>query len=54
LAEALLVCQLAEKAAQIFIFANQLGGAQLLSEEDVAIMHDIYLDEYRFRQKGEG
>lgn len=52
LQEALLGSELVERAAQMFIYANQLGGAKLLSKEDVKLMHDFYLEHYRYRQKG--
>jgi len=52
LTEAFTACELVEKAAQIFIYANQLGGAVVLSEEDVACMHTFYLEQYRNRQGG--
>lgn len=50
--EALTACELVEKAAQIFIYANQLGGAVILSDEDVTTMHDFYCSHYRKRQGG--
>jgi len=52
LVEGMMACELVEKAAQIYIYANQIGGAQLLSKEDVAIMHEFYVDYYRKRQQG--
>lgn len=52
LSEALLVAELVEKAAQIFCWANLLGGAVPLSDEDVAGMHRFYLEHYRQRQGG--
>lgn len=52
LTEAVLACELVEKGAQIYIYANQLGGAHVLSEEDVAVMRRFYLEHYRKRQKG--
>jgi L-fuculose-phosphate aldolase len=48
--EALTACELVEKAAQIYIYANQLGEAVVLSDEDVASMHTFYLEQYRKRQ----
>ncbi|MCX7779708.1 MAG: class II aldolase/adducin family protein [Negativicutes bacterium] len=51
LREAMTACELIEKAARIYIYANSLGGAQLLSEKDVAVMHAFYLEHYR-RQGG--
>ncbi len=52
LAEAMLACELTEKAAQIFIYATQLGGANILSNEDVSIMHKFYAEHYRNLQGG--
>jgi ribulose-5-phosphate 4-epimerase/fuculose-1-phosphate aldolase len=53
LREALLACELVEKAAQIYQYATTLGGAHPLSNEDVAVMRRFYLEHYRQRQKGE-
>lgn len=50
--EAMLGCELVEKAAKIYIFAAQIGGAVSLGNEDVKIMHDFYLEHYRRRQEG--
>jgi len=52
LAEGMLACELVEKAAQIFIYANQIGGAQTLSDEDIGVMHKFYVEYYRERQQG--
>jgi L-fuculose-phosphate aldolase len=52
LAEAMLACELVEKAAQIYIYANQIGGAQILSNEDIGVMHNFYEKYYRQRQQG--
>jgi len=52
LLEAMLACELVEKAAQIFIYAHQIGGPQVLSGEDVAVMHQFYAEYYRQRQQG--
>jgi len=52
LAEGMMACELVEKAAQIFIYANQIGGAQVLSDEDVQVMHKFYVEHYRQRQQG--
>ncbi|MDT8901453.1 class II aldolase/adducin family protein [Anaeroselena agilis] len=52
-AEALLACELVEKGAQIYIYANLLGGAQILSDGDVAAMRRFYVEHYRRRQEGE-
>lgn len=53
LTEAMLAGELVEKAAQIYLYANMLGGAKILSEEDVAVMRRFYLEKYRRRQRGE-
>lgn len=50
--EALLVAELVEKAAQIYCWANMLGGAVPLSDQEVAGMHRFYLEHYRQRQGG--
>ena len=52
LTEGMMACELVEKAAQIYIYANQIGGAQILSDKDVAVMHDFYVEYYRGRQQG--
>lgn len=52
LSEAMTAAELVEKAAQIFSWANLLGGAVPLSAEDVAGMHSFYLEHYRQRQGG--
>ncbi|MCE5286116.1 MAG: class II aldolase/adducin family protein [Pelosinus sp.] len=51
LAEAMTACELVEKAAQIYIYANQLGGAHVLSDKDVAVMHEFYVNYYREQSK---
>ena len=52
LAEGMMACELVEKAAQIFIYANQIGGCQVLSDDDSEIMHKFYVENYRQRQQG--
>ena len=52
LGEAMTAAELVEKAAQIFSWAQMLGGAVPLSAEDVAGMHRYYLEHYRQRQGG--
>ncbi len=52
LREAMLACELVEKAGQIYIYANQLGGVTALSEADVAALHEFYRDHYSKRQEG--
>jgi len=51
--EALLACELVEKGAQIYLYANLLGGAHVLSGEDVAAMRRFFVAHYRRRQEGE-
>ena len=53
LAEALLVAELVEKAAQIHAIAGQLGGARRLSEEDIHRMRRFYVENYcQLKRKG--
>ncbi len=52
-AEALLACALVEKGAQIYIYANLLGGAQVLDGDDVTAMRRFFVEHYRRRQEGE-
>ncbi|MDU4961403.1 MAG: class II aldolase/adducin family protein [Sporomusaceae bacterium] len=52
LCEAMTAAELVEKAAQIFSWAQLLGGAVPLSSEDIAGMHRFYLEHYRQRQGG--
>ena len=52
LIEAMTVCELVEKAAQIYIYANQIGGAKVLDDKDIEVMHNFYLTDYRQRQQG--
>ena len=52
LGEAMTAAELVEKAAQIFSWAQLLGGAVALSNEDVAGMHRFYIEHYRQRQGG--
>jgi L-fuculose-phosphate aldolase len=52
LEEAMTISGLVEKAAQIFIYANQITGAKTLSSNDVDLMRDFYLEDYRKRQGG--
>lgn len=52
LSEALLACELVEKSAQILVYAQSLGGAVPLSDDDVASMHQFYEQHYRLRQGG--
>lgn len=50
LREAVTAAALVEKAAQIFSWAQLLGGAVPLSDEDITAMHHFYLEHYRQRQ----
>jgi len=52
LAEGMMACELVEKAAQIFIYANQIGGAQTLNDDDIEVMHKFYVEYYSQRQQG--
>lgn len=52
LGEAFTVCRLVEKAAQVFIYAQLLGGARMLSDTDVSIMHEHYWHCYRLNEWG--
>ena len=51
LSDAMLMCELVEKAAQIYIYAQQLGGAHILDQDDIKVMHEFYLQYYRRRQE---
>lgn len=44
--EALKVCQVVEKSAQIIIFAQLMGGIVELSQEDIKGMRNFYLNAY--------
>lgn len=44
--DALTVCQLLEKSAQIYLFSQLIGGAKILPEHDVKIMHQFYKEQY--------
>lgn len=46
LAEALRVCQIVEKGAQIYAISNMIGGPVLLSDEDVEWLRDSYQHSY--------
>ena len=52
LADALVVCEILEKAAQIAIICQSCGGAVELSNEDAEIMHSFYEEHYIKRQRG--
>ena len=53
LADALMVCEILEKAAQIAIICQSCGGAVELSSDDAEIMHSFYEEHYIKRQRGE-
>lgn len=53
LADALIVAEVLEKAAQIAIICQQCGGAVELPDEDIQIMHRFYTQHYQKRQQGE-
>lgn len=53
LADALIVCEILEKAAQIAIICQSCGGAVELSSDDAEIMHSFYEEHYIKRQRGE-
>lgn len=46
LQDAFTVCQLLEKSAQIYLLTQLIGGAKLLPERDVQMMHQFYKDQY--------
>jgi len=52
LADALMVCEILEKAAQIAIICQSCGGAVELSNEDAEVMHNFYEEHYSKRQLG--
>ena len=49
--EALLIAEIVEKAAQIFILAQPLGGGIPLPVADIAVMREFYLKKYRKLQE---
>lgn len=51
LAEALLIAEMVEKAAQIHVIAEQLGGARPLATEDIQLMRRFYVENYRQRKQ---
>lgn len=53
LVDALMVCEILEKAAQIAIICQSCGGAVELSSADAEIMHSFYEEHYIKRQRGE-
>lgn len=50
LGEAMMVCELVEKAASIYLYAQQLGEAKELAADDVLRMRKFYLEQYRLRR----
>ncbi len=53
LADALIVAEILEKAAQIAVICHSCGGAVPLPAEDIAAMHAFYRQHYLKRQMGE-
>ena len=53
LKEAYMTAELVEKAAEIYCTAATMGGAQELSQDDVEVMHNFYVQHYYKRQRGE-
>ncbi|MDW7651550.1 MAG: class II aldolase/adducin family protein [Bacillota bacterium] len=53
LEEALKVCRIAEKTAQVALFARLLGPVHELSEEDIRAMRNFYLTSYGPEYRGE-
>ena len=51
--EALKVCQVVEKAAQVVLFAQLMGGAVALSQDDIDYMRDFYLHGYGQESTGQ-
>ncbi len=50
LEEALMVAQVLEKAARVFLLAQALGGAVPLADEDIVFMREFFLHRYGQRQ----
>ena len=46
--------EIVEKAAHIYCICETMGGAKLLPESDIAIMHDFYKQHYSKRQIEKG
>lgn len=51
---ALMTAEIVEKAAQIYCICETMGGAKLLPEADIAVMHDFYKQHYSKRQTEKG
>ncbi len=51
--EAMMVAGIVEKAAQLYCITQAIGGAVLLPQDDIDIMHKFYEAHYRKRQLGE-
>lgn len=51
---ALMTAEIVEKAAQIYCICETMGGAVLLPDADIAVMHDFYQQHYSKRQIGKG
>lgn len=46
LEEALMVCQIVEKSAKVFVWADMVGQPAVLSAEEVTALRDCYLNDY--------
>lgn len=53
LEDALIVAEVLEKSAQIAIICASCGGAVVLPDEDIQVMHNFYNQHYSKRQTGE-
>ena len=49
-----MTAEIVEKAAQIYCICETMGGAKLLPEADIAVMHDFYKQHYSKRQTEKG
>ena len=51
--EAFVAARILEKTCQVFIGASMLGGAQQISPEEAARLHDEYMNDYSQRAEGD-
>ena len=51
---ALMTAEIVEKAEQIYCICETMGGAKVLPEADIAVMHDFYKQHYSKRQTEKG
>ena len=51
--EAMMVAGIVEKSAQLYCITQSIGGAVLLPQSDIDVMHGFYEAHYRKRQLGE-